>query len=265
MINKHDVQGAWDVYITEYKDLRRKISNLLDTERPLPYEHFKNIFGDTDDSSIRSAYAEWVRQTNSKLHVIVEKNGLCYYPSWTHYQVGLQELAYGDKFENFVVRMGAWCLGDRFDKCIPDGVSIDELSLDDIVKYCYGNGEVDVDYTALYNAIEVARGQLSFRLKDSELKQAIKECDEVLRNAIEDCSKHMESVYKERYNEALHLLEQLSGNAQYMERVEFMNKLLCHGQFDSWYYNGTHGQGDSILNIIGYVEILRNPERLDQI
>lgn len=57
MINKHEVQGAWDVYITEYKDLRRKISNLLDTERPLPYEHFKNIFGDTDDSSIRSAYA----------------------------------------------------------------------------------------------------------------------------------------------------------------------------------------------------------------
>ena len=89
MINKYDVRGAWDVYITEYKDLRRKISNLLDTERPLPYEHFKNIFGDTDDSSIRSVYAEWVRQTNSKLHVIVEKHGLCYYPSWTHYQVGL--------------------------------------------------------------------------------------------------------------------------------------------------------------------------------
>lgn len=44
-----------------------------------------------------------------------------------------------------------------------------------------------------------------------------------------------------------------------------MNKLLCHGQFDSWYYNGTHGQGDSILNISGYVEILRKPERLDQI
>ena len=106
---------------------------------------------------------------------------------------------------------------------------------------------------------------LEFRLKDSELKQAIKECDEVLRNAIEDCSKHMESVYKERYNEALHLLEQLSGNAQYVEGVEFMNKLLCHGQFDSWYYSGTHGQGDSILNIIGYVEILRKPERLDQI
>lgn len=265
MINKHEVQGAWDVYITEYKDLRRKISNLLDTERPLPHEHFKNIFGDTDDSSIRSAYAEWVRQTNSKLHVIVGKHGLCYYPSWTHYQVGLQELAYGDKFENFVVRMGAWCLGDRFDKCIPDGVSIDELSLDDIVKYCYGNGEVDVDYTSLYNAIEVARGQLSFRLKDSELKLAINECDKVLINAIEDCSKHMESVYKERYGEALHLLEQLHGKPQYEESVTFMDKLLCHGQFDRWYYNGIHGQGDSILNIIGYIEILRKPDRLDQI
>ena len=75
MINKHEVQGAWDVYITEYKDLRRKISNLLDTERPLPYEHFKNIFGDTDDSSIRSAYAEWIRHEVPNLPVDVNSWG----------------------------------------------------------------------------------------------------------------------------------------------------------------------------------------------
>lgn len=263
MINKYDVQGAWNVYINEYKDLRQKISRLLETELPLPFEHFKKIFGDTDDSGIRSAYAEWVRQTNNKLHVIVGKHGLCYYPSWTHYNVGLQELAYGDKFEDFIKRMGAWCLGDHFDKCIPNGVSVDELSSDDIIKYYYGDDEVD--YITLYNTIEAGRGRLAFRLKDSESKLAINECDKVLRNAIEDCSKHMESVYRERYGEALHLLEQLRGKPQYEESVTFMDKLLCHSQFDRWYYDGTHGQGDSILNIVGYIEILRKPDRLDQI
>ena len=263
MRTKDDVIAAWNLYIDTYKHLSRNIGNWLNIEHPVPFEDFKKIFADTGVAEIHGEYAEWIRQTNNKLHVIVEKHGLSYYPSWTHYKIGLQELAYGGKLEDFIVKMGAWCLGDRLSRCIPDGVSVDAVSLDDIIQCCYGDGEPD--YLKMYNDIEVARGQLSFRLKDSELKQAIKECDEVLRNAIEDCSKHMESVYKERYNEALHLLEQLSGNAQYVEGVEFMNKLLCHGQFDSWYYNGTHGQGDSILNIIGYVEILRKPERLDQI
>ena len=157
--------------------------------------------------------------------------------------------------------MGAWCLGYRFDKCIPDGVSIDELSLDDIVKYCYGNGEVDVDYTALYNAIEVARGQLSFRLKDYELKQAIKECDEVLRNAIEDCSKHMESVYKAKFDEAMKLLHELYDNPKTHGKLYEIYTSLCEGQFIPWYYGGIHGNGMPINEIVELIDIIKRVEK----
>ena len=255
MIDKYDVKDTWNDYITEYKDLRQKISNLLDTERPLPYEHFKNIFGDTDDDSIRSAYAEWVRQTNSKLHVIVEKHGLCYYPSWTHYNIGLQELVYGDKFEDFVVRMGAWCLGYPFDNCIPDGVGVDELSLDDVVKYCYGDGEVD--YVSLYNTIEMARGRLSFRLKDSELKLAIKECEKVLGNAIEDCSKHMESVYKAKFDEA----HELYDNSKTHGKLYEIYTLLCEGQFSRWYYSGIYSHGMPINEIVELIDTIKRTKQ----
>lgn len=260
MRTKEDVIGSWNLYIDTYKHLSRNIGNWLNIEHPVPFEDFKKIFADTGVAEIHGEYAEWIRQTNNKLHVIVEKHGLSYYPSWTHYKIGLQELAYGGKLEDFIVKMGAWCLGDRLSRCITDGVSVDAVSLDDIIQCCYGDEEPD--YLTMYNDIESARGRLSFRLKDNKLKLAIKECDNLLKDAIGDCAKHMESIYKEQYDEALRLLEYLRGDARYAEGVEFINNLLCDGQFNRWYYNGIHGQGDAITNITGYINILRHPERL---
>ncbi len=170
-------------------------------------------------------------------------------------------MTHGVDLDEFIIKMGAWSLSGTLEGCVPNGVSVDEVSVDDIIKAAYGDEKPD--YLVVYNAINVSRTRLHHRLKDNELKLTIKECDKLLEDAIGDCAKHMESVYKAKFEEVIHTLQYLEGDARYTEGVHKMYTLLADGQFNRWYYGGIHGNGDSILNITGYRIILKNPERLD--
>lgn len=261
MKTKDNVKAVWDLYVDEYKHIRRNLKDWLSIDHPLPYPKLKEIFGDTLDEDIRTEFNEWVRMTNGKLHVIANKRELVFYSNFTHYNLGLQEMTHGVDLDEFIIKMGAWSLSGTLEGCVPNGVSVDEVSVDDIIKAAYGDEKPD--YLAVYNAINVSRTRLHHRLKDNELKLAIKECDKLLEDAIGDCAKHMESVYKAKFEEVIHMLQYLEGDARYTEGVHKMYTLLADGQFNRWYYGGIHGHGDSILNIAGYRAILKNPERLD--
>lgn len=261
MKTKDDVKAAWDLYVDEYKHIRRNLKDWLSIEHPLPYPKLKEIFGDTLDEDIRTEFNVWTRLTDGKLYDIANKHGLAFYSAFTHYNLGLREVIHGVELDAFIVKMGAWCLEGILQGCVADDVSVDEVSVDEIINAAYGNETPD--YLALYNAINVARTRLHYRLKDNELKLAIKECDKLLEDAIGDCAKHMESVYKEKFDRVVHILQYLEGDARYTKSIQEFYSLLADGQFNRWYYGGIHGNGDSISNITSYLIILKNPERID--
>ena len=58
-------------------------------------------------------------------------------------------------------------------------------------------------------------------------------------------------------------LQDLKDDSDYAESVALVYNFLASGDFNRWYHSGIHRRGNSILNIVGYVEALKNRERLD--
>ena len=79
----------------------------------------------------------------------------------------------------------------------------------------------------------------------------------------DDCAKFVEPAYKWKFDEAIRLIQDLKDDASYSESVALLYKFLANGDFNRWYHGGIHGRVNSILNIVGYVEALKNRERLD--
>lgn len=254
MKTKDDVRAAWDLYVDEYKHIRRNLKGWLSIDHPLPYPKLKEIFGDTLDDDIRTEFNEWVRMTNGKLHVIANKHELVFYSNFTHYNLGLQEMTHGVDLDEFIIKMGAWSLSGTLEGCVPNGVSVDEVSVDDIITAAYGDEKPD--YLVVYNAINVSRTRLHHRLKDNELKLAIKECDKMLEDAIGNCAKHLEATYHQLYNKAIKLIGELSENSDNVRKLEETYALLCNGEFSRWYYSGIYGHGMPINEIVELIDNL---------
>ena len=49
----------------------------------------------------------------------------------------------------------------------------------------------------------------------------------------------------------------------YGDSVSLLYIYLADGDFNRWYYGGIHSRENSIIKIVGYVEALKNGERLD--
>lgn len=79
----------------------------------------------------------------------------------------------------------------------------------------------------------------------------------------DDCAKFVEPAYKWKFDEAIRLIQDLKDDSDYAEGAALVYNFLADGDFNSWYYGGIHGCGNSILSIVGYVEALKNRERLD--
>lgn len=197
----------------EYKHIRRNLKDWLSIDHPLPYPKLKEIFGDTLDDDIRTEFNEWVRMTNGKLHVIANKHELVFYSNFTHYNLGLQEMTHGVDLDEFIIKMGAWSLSGTLEGCVPNGVSVDEVSVDDIIKAAYGDEKPD--YLALYNAINVSRTRLHHRLKDNELKSFVEQ--------------RMKFVYELMFAEMVDMAITIDENALKE------NPYLCNGDFEKWY------------------------------
>lgn len=262
MRTKADVLGIWNDYIAMYKHMGDNISKWLDEKHPLPFNELWEVFGDTTDSEIRGHYLLWVRYKRNRLFDIADKNGLFLHIDDDHYQIELRELTQGVSLDGFIPAMGLWCIRGVLQSYLPKSVHIDEINFEEILDAKFNES----DYDDLYKSITESIDMLHYRLKDESITKTVAEINELVDSMTDDCAKFMEAVYKSKFDEAIRLLEDLKDDFDYEEDVSLIYNFLACGDFNRWYYGGIHGfyvRGTSILNIVGYVEALKNRERLD--
>lgn len=259
MRTKEDILSVWHDYIVIYKHIRANIGKWLDEKHPLPFNELYEVFGDTLDEEIRGHYNSWVRDKRARLYNIAYKNGLSIFIDDDSYQLVLQEQTQGVSLNGFVGAMGLWCVRGNLQSYIPKSVRVDEVNLGEILDKKFNTN----DYDELYKSITDSIDLLHFRLKDDAISKTVTEINELVDDMTDDCAKFMEDVYKSKFDEAIRLLQDLAGDTSYAEGVALIYKFLADGDFNHWYYGGIHGRGNSILNIVGYVEALKNRERLD--
>ena len=104
---------------------------------------------------------------------------------------------------------------------------------------------------------------LHYRLQDEAIENTVKEISELVSDMADNCAKFVEPAYKWKFEEAIRLIQDLKDDSDYAESVALVYNFLASGDFNRWYHSGIHRRGNSILNIVGYVEALKNRERLD--
>ena len=259
MKTKDDVLRIWNDYIDTYKHIKDNIGKWLDEKHPLPFNELWDVFGDTTDDEIRGHYLLWVRYKRNRLFDIADKNRLCVNISDDYYQIELRELTHGISLDEFVSTMGVWCVRGELNSHLPKGVDVDKIDFEEILDEKFKA----VDYDELYKSITESIDMLHYRLQDEAIENTVKEIDELVVGWTDDCAKFVEPAYKWKFDEAIRLIQDLKDDSDYAEGAALVYNFLADGDFNSWYYGGIHGRGNSILNIVGYVEALKNRERLD--
>lgn len=261
MRTKEDVLGIWNDYIATYKHIKDNIGKWLDEKHPLPFNELWDVFGDTTDDEIRGHYLLWVRYKRNRIFDIIDKNRLWGNIGDDHYQIELRELTQGISLDEFVSTMGVWCVRGELNSHLPKGVNVDKIDFEEILDTKF----TVADYDELYKSITESIDMLHYRLQDEAIKDTVKEINKLVSGMTDDCSKFMEPAYKSKFDEAIRLVQDLKDDVSYAEDVALIYNFLADGDFNHWYYGGIRGfhvRGTSILNIVGYVDAIKNRERI---
>lgn len=259
MRTKEDVLSIWNDYIDVYKHIRDNIGNWLNTKYPLPFNELWNIFGDTLDGDIRAQYNQWVQSERRRLYSIADKNGLSLYIDDDYCEILLREMTHGVSLKGFIPAMGQWCVRGELGSYLPKSKRVDEVDFEEILDRKFD----EQDYDKLYKDITDSIDLLHFRLKDEAISKTVDEINKLVDGMTDDCAKFMEDVSKSKFNEVIHLLEDLKGDARYDEGVALVYNFLAGGDFNRWYYGVINGKRNLGASIDGYIEALKNTERLD--
>ena len=259
MKTKDDVLGIWNEYIATYKHIRDNIGKWLDEKHPLPFNELWEVFGDTTDEEIRGHYHLWVWRRKNRIFDIADKNRLWANIEDDYYQIELRELTHGVSLDEFISTMGVWCVRGELNSHLPKGVDMDKIDFKEILDVKFNVS----DYDELYKSITESIDMLHYRLQDEAIEKTVKEISELVRDMADNCAKFVEPAYKWKFDEAIRLIQDLKDDASYSESVALLYKVLADGDFNRWYYGGIHSRENSILSIVGYVEALKNGERLD--
>lgn len=176
-----------------------------------------------------------------------------------YYQIELRELNHGISLDEFVSTMGVWCVRGELNLHLPKGVDVDKIDFEELLDEKFNAA----DYDELYKSITESIDMLHYRLQDKAIENTVKEIDELVTGWIDDCAKFVEPAYKWKFDEAIRLMQDLKDDSDYAEGAALVYTFLADGDFNCWYHGGIHSCENSILNIVGYVEALKNGERLD--
>lgn len=259
MKTKDDVLSIWNDYIATYKHIKDNIGKWLDEKHPLPFNELWEVFGDTTDEEIRGHYHLWVWRRKNRIFDVADKNRLWVNIEDDYYQIELRELTQGISLDEFISTMGVWCVRGELNSHLPKGVDVDKIDFEEILDTKFNES----DYDELYKSITESIDMLHYRLQDEIIANTVKEISELVSDMTDNCARYVEPAYRWKFDEAIRLLQDLAGDTSYGEGVALIYKFLADGDFNHWYYGGIRGRGNSILNIVGYVESLKNRERLD--
>lgn len=231
----------------------------MDEKHPLPFNELWDVFGDTTDEEIRGHYHLWVWRSKNRIFDIADKHRLWANIEDDYYQIELRELTQGVSLDEFISTMGVWCVRGELNSHLPKGIDVDKIDFEEIL-----DRKFDVsDYDELYKSITESIDMLHYRLQDEVIANTVKEISELVSDMTDNCARYVEPAYRWKFDEAIRLIQDLKDDASYSESVALLYRFLADGDFNRWYYGGIHSREISILNIVGYVEALKNGERLD--
>lgn len=259
MRTKDDVLSIWNDYIATYKHIKDNIGKWLDEKHPLPFNELWDVFGDTTDEEIRGHYHLWEWRSKNRIFGIADKNRLWVNIEDDYYQIELRELTQGVSLDEFISTMGVWCVRGELNSYLPKGVDVDKINFEEILDTKFNRS----DYDKLYESITESIDMLHYRLQDEVIANTVKEISEFVSDMTDNCARYVEPAYRWKFDEAIRLIQDLKDDASYSESVALLYKFLADGDFNRWYYGGIHSRENSILNIVGYVEALKNGERLN--